>query len=126
MTLKEKYIELIRKSPITETSYFRLNNLDLAQLVQSERGLEVRNEHGTQYTLEHLELNEILMFCFDLNIEPRMDYLIMTDDNQWVGTGKFVTQSEIDTHIEDILSDYDGDRPEIIVFTAEEMNSFNV
>jgi len=126
MTTKEKYIELIRKSPITETASFQLNNLDMAKLIKTERGLEVLNEHGTQYALEQLELNEILLFCYDLNIEQRMDYLIMTDDNQWLSTGKFATQPEIDTEIEHILSDYDEDRPELIVFTAEEMQSFTV
>jgi len=55
-----------------------------------------------------------------------MDYLIMSDDNQWLGTGKFATQAEIDTHIEDILGDYDEDRLELVVFTAEEMKSFNI
>lgn len=126
MTTKQKYIELIRKSPITETASFQLNNLDMAKLVKTKRGLEVENEHGTQYALEQLELNELLLFCYDLNIEPRMDYLIMSEDNQWLGTGKFATQPEIDTHIEDILKDYDEDRPELTVFTAEEMDSFNI
>ncbi|MAX51508.1 MAG: hypothetical protein CMH22_05970 [Methylophaga sp.] len=126
MTTKQKYIELIRKSPITETASFQLNNLDMAKLVKTKRGLEVENEHGTQYALEQLELNEVLLFCYDLNIEPRMDYLIMSDDNQWLGTGKFATQAEIDTHIEDILGDYDEDRLELVVFTAEEMKSFNI
>jgi len=125
-TLKEKYIELIRKTPITEEVKIQLDNLDWAELVESERGVEVLNEHGTQFHLEQLELEEIKNFCYELNIEPRMDYLIMSDDNQWLCTGKFATQSEINTEIERILSDYDEDRPELIVFTAEEMNNFTV
>lgn len=126
MTLKEKYIELIRKTPLMLGATITLDNLDEAELVDSPRGIEVLNEHGTQYALEQLELNELLLFCYDLNIEPRMDYLIMSEDNQWLGTGKFATQAEIDTHIEDILRDYDEDRPELVVFTANEMQSFNI
>jgi len=126
MTFKERYIELIRKTPLMLGATITLNNLDEADLVDSERGIEVLNEHGTQYALEQLELNEILLFCYELNIEPRMDYLIMSDDNQWLGSGKFATQSEIDTHIEDILSDYDEDRPELVVFTANEMKNFTI
>ena len=126
MTKKQKYIELIRKSPITETVSYQLNNLDIAKLVKTERGLEVLTENGTQYALEQLELNEVALFCYDLNIEPRMDYLIVSDDNQWLGTGNFATQPEIDTHIEDILRDYDEDRPELVIFTADEMQNFKV
>lgn len=128
MTLKEKYIELIRKTPITKEAKIQLNNLDNAELVETERGVEVENEHGTQFHLEQLELNEILLFCFELNIEPRMDYLIMTDDNQWLNTGNFATQSEIDTEIENILSNYNEDDivPELIVFTADEMKNYSV
>jgi len=125
-TLKQKYIELIRKTPLMLGTTIVLNNLDKAELVDTKRGIEVKNEHGTQFHLEQLELNEILLFCYELNIEPRMDYLIMTDDNQWLSTGKFATQPQIDTEIENILSDYDEDRPELIIFTAEQMQTFNI
>lgn len=125
MTTKEKYIELIRRTPITATATIELDNLDQAELVEGEEGVEVENEHGTIFDLEDLSLSEILAFCYELNIERRMDYLIMSEDNQWLGTGNFATQSEIDTHIEDILQDYNEDRPELIIFTADEMKSFN-
>lgn len=126
MTLKEKYIELIRKTPLMLGATIELDNLDQAELLETERGIEVRNEHDTQFHLEQLSLIEVKAFCFELNIEERMDYLIMSEDNQWLGTGKFTTQPEIDTHIEDILGDYDEYRPELVVFTAEEFTSFNV
>lgn len=126
MTLKERYIELIRKTPLMLGATITSDNLDEVELINSPRGIEVLNEHGTQYALEQLSLEEVKAFCFELNIEERMDYLIMSDDNQWLGTGKFATQSEIDTHIEDILRDYDEDRPELVVFTAEEFTSFTV
>lgn len=126
MTLKEKYIELIRKTPLMLGATISLDNLDEAELINSPRGIEVLNEHGTQYALEQLSLEEIKAFCFELNIEPRMDYLIMSEDNQWLGTGKFATQPEIDTHIEDIIRDYDEDRPELVVFTTEEFTSFTI
>lgn len=126
MTLKEKYIELVRQTPLMLGATITLDNLDKAELVESPRGLEVKNEHGTQYALEQLSLEEVKAFCFELNIEPRMDYLIMSEDNQWLDTGKFATQSEIDTHIENIIKDYDEDRPEFNVFTAEEFTNFTV
>jgi hypothetical protein len=125
-TLKIDYIELIKKVSLADIVKITLDNLDEAELVESERGMEVLNEHGTQFALEQLSLQEILSFCFELEIEPRMDYLILSEDNQWLGTGKFATQSEIDTHIEDIINDYDEDRPNLVVFTAREMNSFNI
>lgn len=125
-TLKQKYIDLIRKTPLMLGATIILNNSEKVELVDTKRGIEVKNEHNAQFHLEQLELNEILSFCYELNIEPRMDYLIMTNNNQWLSTGKFATQPEIDTEIENILSNYDENRPELVIFTADSMQTFNV
>lgn len=126
MTQKQKYIELIRQTPLIFDTIIELDNLDKAKLVEKGRGIEVLNEHNTRYPLEQLSLSEIKAFCFNLNIEPRFDYLILTEDNEWVSTGAFSTQSDLDSEIKELKSEGAYKDYNFVVFKADEMDSYNI
>lgn len=124
MTRKQNLIELIKRTPITSTAEITLDNLDTAELVEGEDGVCVENEHGTQFSLDELSEGELEFFCSELNLPERFDYLIMSDTNEWLSTGKFSTQTELDNDIA-IITNENPDLT-LVVFKANEFNTYSV
>ena len=60
----------------------------------------------------------------------RFDYVILTEENTWEGTGKNATQKELDSDIAEIKSRLglnDASEPvELIIYKAPVMESFTV
>jgi len=58
----------------------------------------------------------------------RFDYIILTDQNRWEGTGKQATDDELQQDIIDIKERLKGEGredEELMVFTADSMKSFS-
>ena len=53
----------------------------------------------------------------------KFDYIVVTADNAWEGTGKQATQKEIDQDVADIQERV-GDDVELIVFKAPKLETY--
>ena len=57
---QNKAIETIKNLPVTtDIGKFQLDNLDWAELVETEQGVMVENEHGKQFEVEELNEQEL-------------------------------------------------------------------
>jgi len=60
----------------------------------------------------------------------RFDYVILTEENTWEGTGKNATQEELDSDLKEIRSrlgsNDEGDDVQLVVFKAKSMETFTV
>ena len=94
---RERLIQdIARHQYIDEMDRVQLDNLDWAELVNTQDGMKVLNEHGVTFELCDLSDAELETFAFELDIPPRFDYIIMDESNQWLSTGFQQTQEVID------------------------------
>lgn len=52
------------------------------------------------------------------------DYIIVTDSNEWVSTGRQETEEQLQSTIEQLKTDYPDNK--LIIYKAEIMEEFNV
>lgn len=67
-------IESLKKIPVTMDCSFTLDNLDEAELVETDEGIAVENEHGTIFPLVDLSLDELMVAASLCGIQV-FDYL---------------------------------------------------
>lgn len=65
-TKKARMLEAIKNAPFKEGVRIELDNLDWAELIEGESGLEMENEHGTKFSLEELSKDEVEVLSFVL------------------------------------------------------------
>ncbi len=59
----------------------------------------------------------------------KFDYLILSEDNEWLGTGKESTQEQFEQDLEDIKKrqfDRWGEPTGLVIFKAPSMENFTV
>ena len=95
-----KYVEFliqeILSSKRDQTQSFQLDNLDDVTFDLYEDGdTSLVNEHGTELDLEDLSINELKTLNLLLGNPPKFDYVILSEDNQWLSFGKKETSEEM-------------------------------
>ena len=89
-------IQQIFSSKRGQTQSFQLDNLDYVTFDLYEDGdTSLINEHGTELDLEDLSLNELKTLNLLLGNPPKFDYVILSEDNQWLSFGKKETSEEM-------------------------------
>ncbi len=124
MNAKDKYISLIQEEfrKVEGTIYFELNN-DKARLLIENDLILVMDYFNESFPIEELDIKNIMNICYELNIEPREDYIIIRD-NIFIGNYTFKTLPEINCIIE-ILFDDNIDQ-NLTVFSANKIKSFKL
>ena len=90
-------IQQIFSSKRGQTQSFQLDNLDYVTFDLYEDGdTSLINEYGTELDLEDLSLNELKTLNLLLGNPPKFDYVILSEDNQWLSFGKKETSEEMD------------------------------
>ena len=96
MEYKEFLIQEILSSKRGQTQSFQLDNLDYTTFDLYEDGdTSLVNEHGTELDLEDLSINELKTLNLLLGNPPKFDYVILSEDNQWLSFGKKETSEEM-------------------------------
>ena len=96
MEYTEFLIQEILSSKIVQTQSFQLDNLDDVTFDLYEDGdTSLVNEHGTELDLEDLSINELKTLNLLLGNPPKFDYVILSEDNQWLSFGKKETSEEM-------------------------------
>ena len=95
MEYKEFLIQEILSSKEVESQSFELDNLDYVTFEFFLGGYVLLNEHGTELNLEDLSINELKTLNLLLGNPPKFDYLILSEDNQWLSFGKKETSEEM-------------------------------
>ena len=119
MNKRAKLIDFIQKSKITDVAEITLDNLDSAELVEGENGVCVENEHGTQFSLVELSDIELETFANELGLESRYDYVIMNDNNRWLSSGFFATESDIQEEFDDFVKEAKSEYEVILIKSPE-------
>lgn len=89
-------IQEILSSKRGQTQCFQLDNLDYVTFDLYEDGdTSLINEHGTELYLEYLSINELKTLNLLLGNPPKFDYVILSEDNQWLSFGKKETSEEM-------------------------------
>ena len=89
-------IQQIFSSKRGQTQSFQLDNLDYVTFDLYEDGdTSLINDHGTELDLEDLSLNELKTLNLLLGNPPKFDYVILSEDNQWLSFGKKETSEEM-------------------------------
>ena len=97
MEYAEFLIQEILSSKRGQTQSFELDNLDYVTFDLYEDGdTSLVNEHGTELDLEDLSINELKTLNLLLGNPPKFDYVILSEDNQWLSFGKKETSEEMD------------------------------
>ena len=97
MEYAEFLIQEILSSKRDQTQSFQLDNLDDVTFDLYEDGdTSLVNEHGTELDLEDLSINELKTLNLLLGNPPKFDYVILSEDNQWLSFGKKETSEEMD------------------------------
>ena len=97
MEYAEFLIQEILSSKRGQTQSFQLDNLDYTTFDLYEDGdTSLVNEHGTELDLEDLSINELKTLNLLLGNPPKFDYVILSEDNQWLSFGKKETSEEMD------------------------------
>ena len=79
-----------------QTQSFQLDNLDYTTFDLYEDGDNfLSNEHGTELKLEDLSINELKTLSLLLGNPSKFDYVILSEDNQWLSFGKKETSEEM-------------------------------
>ena len=96
MEYAEFLIQEILSSKRDQTQSFQLDNLDDVTFDLYEDGdTSLVNEHGTELDLEDLSINELKTLNLLLGNPPKFDYVILSEDNQWLSFGKKETSEEM-------------------------------
>ena len=95
MEYTEFLIQEILSSKIVQTQSFELDNLDYVTFDLFIDGYSLLNEHGTELELEDLSINELKTLNLKLGNPPKFDYVILSEDNQWLSFGKKETSEEM-------------------------------
>ena len=96
MEYTEFLIQEILSSKRGQTQSFQLDNLDDVTFDLYEDGdTSLVNEHGTELDLEDLSINELKTLNLLLGNPPKFDYVILSEDNQWLSFGKKETSEEM-------------------------------
>ena len=95
MEYTEFLIQEILSSKIVQTQSFQLDNLDYVTFDLYIDGHILLNEHGTELELEDLSINELKTLSLLLGNPPKFDYVILSEDNQWLSFGKKETSEEM-------------------------------
>ena len=96
MEYTEFLIQEILSSKRGQTQSFQLDNLDYVTFDLYEDGdNSLINEHGTELNLEDLSINELKTLNLLLGNPPKFDYVILSEDNQWLSFGKKETSEEM-------------------------------
>ena len=96
MEYVEFLIQEILSSKRDQTQSFQLDNLDDVTFDLYEDGdTSLVNEHGTELDLEDLSINELKTLNLLLGNPPKFDYVILSEDNQWLSFGKKETSEEM-------------------------------
>lgn len=95
MEYKEFLIQEILSSKEVESQSFELDNLDYVTFEFFLGGYVLLNEHGTELNLEDLSINELKTLNLLLGNPPKFDYVILSEDNQWLSFGKKETSEEM-------------------------------
>ena len=96
MEYAEFLIQEILSSKRGQTQSFQLDNLDYVTFDLYEDGNNfLSNEHGTELDLEDLSVNELKTLNLLLGNPPKFDYVILSEDNQWLSFGKKETSEEM-------------------------------
>ena len=97
MEYAEFLIQEILSSKRGQYQSFQLDNLDYVTFDLYEDGdTSLVNEHGTELDLEDLSINELKTLNLLLGNPPKFDYVILSEDNQWLSFGKKETSEEMD------------------------------
>ena len=95
MEYTEFLIQEILSSKIVQTQSFQLDNLDYVTFDLYIDGHILLNEYGTELELEDLSINELKTLNLLLGNPPKFDYVILSEDNQWLSFGKKETSEEM-------------------------------
>ena len=96
MEYTEFLIQEILSSKRGQYQSFQLDNLDYVTFDLYEDGdTSLVNEHGTELDLEDLSVNELKTLNLLLGNPPKFDYVILSEDNQWLSFGKKETSEEM-------------------------------
>ena len=96
MEYTEFLIQEILSSKRGQTQSFQLDNLDYVTFDLYEDGdNSLINEQGTELDLEDLSINELKTLNLLLGNPPKFDYVILSEDNQWLSFGKKETSEEM-------------------------------
>ena len=96
MEYTEFLIQEIFSSKRGQTQSFQLDNLDYVTFDLYEDGdTSLINEHSTELDLEDLSINELKTLNLLLGNPPKFDYVILSEDNQWLSFGKKETSEEM-------------------------------
>ena len=96
MEYAEFLIQEILSSKRGQTQSFQLDNLDYTTFDLYEDGDNfLSNEHGTELKLEDLSINELKTLSLLLGNPSKFDYVILSEDNQWLSFGKKETSEEM-------------------------------
>ncbi len=96
MEYAEFLIQEILSSKRGQTQSFQLDNLDDVTFDLYENGdTSLVNEHGTELDLEDLSINELKTLSLLLGNPSKFDYVILSEDNQWLSFGKKETSEEM-------------------------------
>ena len=120
MKRRDIIIQEIKKTPITFSPEIELDNLDHAELVQGDNGVEVENEHGTVFPLEDLSDSELETFAVLLGIKMTFDYLIVDEKNNWLSYGTQSTQENINKELRDLKNEA-GKDTKLFAYVAKEL-----
>ena len=95
MEYAEFLIQEILSSKKVQSQSFQLDNLDYVTVDLYIDGYNLLNEHGTELELEDLSINELKTLNLLLGNPPKFDYVILSEDNQWLSFGKKETSEEM-------------------------------
>ena len=96
MEYVEFLIQEILSSKRGQTQSFQLDDLDYVTFDLYEDGdISLINEHGTELDLEDLSINELKTLSLLLGNPSKFDYVILSEDNQWLSFGKKETSEEM-------------------------------
>ena len=96
MEYTEFLIQEILSSERDQTQSFHLDNLDYVTFDLYEDGdTSLVNEYGTELELEDLSIDELKTLSLLLGNPPKFDYVILSEDNQWLSFGKKETSEEM-------------------------------
>ena len=96
MEYVEFLIQEILSSKRGQSQSFQLDNLDYVTFNLYEDGdTSLVNEYDTELELEDLSINELKTLNLLLGNPPKFDYVILSEDNQWLSFGKKETSEEM-------------------------------
>lgn len=106
----------IRATDFKSTDWFILDNLDKARAIKSaENTVVIENEHGSFFDVGALSDAELKIVAYELDIELKFDYVILTKQNEWLSFGEYTSKKDIEQEVKDL------NRDDLVVYFAEEL-----